>query len=103
LRGPVEGRSREDQRAISRCVAGDKSGLVASACRAARSLSSVTAPVLVMVVPDGRAAPLPSAPFALKRADGLIRSGLADRRGAVFERAAPGGPLSLVVPGALAF
>jgi hypothetical protein len=36
------------------------------------------------------------------RADGLIRSGRADRRGAIFERAAPAGELRLIVPGPLA-
>jgi hypothetical protein len=45
---------------------------------------------------------MPLAPYSLQRADGLIRSGIADRRGAVFEHAAPQGQLRLVVPGPLA-
>lgn len=97
------GRSgKEDAQALSRCLAEDKSGMVANACRAPAETSDRGSPVLVFVVPDGRASPLPLAPYSLQRADGFIRSGIADRRGAVFEHAAPRGQLRLVVPGPLA-
>jgi len=83
-------------------VADDKSGMVAVACRAPTTILAGSSPSVVFVVPDGRTSPLPSAAYSLARADGLIRSGLADRRGAVFERAAPKGDLRLVLPAALA-
>jgi hypothetical protein len=49
----------------------------------------------------GVSEPLPRAPFALLLADGTLRMGNADRRGAVFEAAAPAGVVSLLVPAAL--
>ena len=58
--------------------------------------------VAVYVVPDGRSAPLPRSAFALVRADGLLRLGLADRRGELFEAGTPRGVIRLAVPGALA-
>jgi HEAT repeat protein len=94
--------NKDDARALSRCVADDKSGMVANACRASFRAPSEPRPALVFVVPDGKSAPLPLASYSLMRADGLIRSGNADRRGAIFERAAPAGELRLIVPGPLA-
>ena len=103
LRASRTGRSdKDDARALSRCLAEDKSGMVANACRAPAEASDRGSPVVVFVVPDGRSSPLPLAPYSLQRADGFIRSGIADRRGAVFEHAAPRGQLRLVVPGPLA-
>jgi cellulose synthase operon protein C len=61
-----------------------------------------TSDVAVYVVPDGQRAPLGRAPFALVRADGLLRLGLADRRGEIFEAGAPRGAIRLGVPAALA-
>ncbi|MCC6557198.1 MAG: HEAT repeat domain-containing protein [Polyangiaceae bacterium] len=58
--------------------------------------------VAVFVIPDGSGEPAPRAPFALVRADGLMRLGIADRRGEIFEAAAPGGPIRLAVPAPLA-
>jgi HEAT repeat protein len=101
-RGAGQAPANDDTRALSRCVADDKSGMVANACRTAFELPTTTLPGLVFVVPDGRSAPLPLASYSLLRADGLIRSGKADRRGAIFERAAPAGELRLLVPAALA-
>jgi HEAT repeat protein len=101
-RGGTPEINKDDVRALARCVADDKSGLVAVACRARPLVLGGSSSTLVFVVPDGRASPLPSAAYSLARADGLIRSGLADRRGAVFERGAPRGELRLLVPGALA-
>jgi len=102
LRVPSTDRAKGDARALSRCVADDKSGLVANACRIAFSIPSESSPTLVFVVPDGKTSPTPLAAYSFLRADGLIRSGLADRRGAIFERACPRGEFRLVVPGALA-
>jgi HEAT repeat protein len=103
LRGPLGARpNKEDAQALARCLAEDKSGMVASACRAAPPLPGPPSPVVVFVVPDGRTSPAPLAPYSLELADGFIRSGMADRRGAIFESAAPGGELRLLVPGPLA-
>ena len=57
--------------------------------------------MLVYVVPIGESAPVPRAPFALVRADGVMRLGLADRRGQLFEHDAPAGEVSLAVPAPL--
>jgi hypothetical protein len=100
--GPSGRPGKEDAQALSRCLAEDKSGLVANACRAPAEAPERGSPVVVFVVPDGRSSPLPLAPYSLQRADGFIRFGIADRRGAVFEHAAPRGQLRLVVPGPLA-
>jgi HEAT repeat protein len=100
--GTGGGPAKEDARSLSRCLAEDKSGMVANTCRAAAETADRASAVLVFVVPDGRSFPLPLAPYSLQRADGFIRSGIADRRGAVFEHAAPRGQLRLLVPAPLA-
>jgi HEAT repeat protein len=89
-------------RALVRCAGEDHDAAVATRC--ARPLPPVagTGDVAVYVVPDGHRAPLGRAPFALVRADGLLRLGLADRRGEIFETAAPRGAIRLGVPAALA-
>jgi hypothetical protein len=103
LRGPSSSRpSKEDAQALSRCLAEDKSGMVASACRVAPVAPGAPSPVVVFVVPDGRSSPAPLSPYSLELADGFIRSGIADRRGAIFEAEAPRGEVRLVVPGPLA-
>ena len=76
--------------------------MVANACRGLGQHSLETAPLLVFVVPDGKSFPVPQAPYSMLRADGFIRSGRADRRGAIFERALPKGEVTLLVPAALA-
>jgi hypothetical protein len=83
-------------------VADDKSGMVSNACHASFQIPTEGLPALVFVVPDGKSVPMPLASYSLLRADGLIRSGKADRRGAVFEQKTPKGELKLLVPGPLA-
>lgn len=92
----------EDRRALSRCAEEDKTASVAARCGAPASRAAGASPLVVFVVPDGRTTPVSRAPFALLRADGLVRGGLADRRGAVFESSAPTGAVTLLVPGPLA-
>jgi hypothetical protein len=77
----------------------DQSGAVAAECEAPRQPSpdGVDATVVV-VIPAGDDVPRPAQPFALLRADGLVRLGVSDRRGQLFEVAAPHGPLSLLEP-----
>jgi hypothetical protein len=90
-----------DVRALSRCASEERDAAVATRCGAPIEVPTGTADVAVYVVPDGRSTPLARAPFALVRADGLVRLGLADRRGELFESGAPRGTIRLAVPAAL--
>ncbi|HTV26041.1 MAG TPA: HEAT repeat domain-containing protein, partial [Polyangiaceae bacterium] len=89
--------------ALGRCAAKDVSGRVAIECAAPASTEpaprDAVADVGVLVVNTGETEPAARAPFALVRADGFIRSGMSDRRGAVWEASAPRGPLRLTLPG----
>lgn len=87
-----------DSRALGRCASGDKSAMVAAKCRGLRELpiTEDRAAVSLFIVPDGATAPAPRAAYSLLFANHFVRSGHADRRGAVLERAAPAGPLELV-------
>jgi cellulose synthase operon protein C len=92
-----------DRRALERCTDEDPDGSVAAACSSAPApLVPETDPLVVYVVPIGEASPVPRAPFALVHADGLMRLGVTDRRGALFEPAAPRGEVTLEVPAPLA-
>jgi len=95
-----------DGRALRRCMYDDKSGAVASECKARPSSvarrAPLAQPVLVFVVPDGRSGPQARAPYALVLQNALMRMGIADRRGGVFEAAAPRGEVTLAVPATLA-
>jgi HEAT repeat protein len=93
-----------DRRALARCASEDRNGTVATRCAKPNTelAPASVEDVAVYVVPDGRSVPLARAPFALVRADGLLRLGVADRRGALFETGAPRGALRLAVPAALA-
>ncbi|WP_437280813.1 HEAT repeat domain-containing protein [Sorangium sp. So ce375] len=109
----------DDRRALTRCAAEDRNATVAGRCaRAAppgappatppRAPAAGAEDVVVFVIPfdagrggSARDTPAPRAPFALVRADGLMRLGVADRRGELFERGAPRGPIRLTVPAPL--
>lgn len=92
--------------ALRRCAARDVSGRVAAECSSTpsheRPPSATTHEVEILVVPTGSKTPAPGTAFGLARADGLIRSGISDRRGAVWEPSAPGGQLRLTVPAVFA-
>lgn len=90
-----------DKRSLARCAGEDRNATVALRCAKPLPLPAQTDDVGVFVIPDGGSAPLPRAPFALVRADGLIRLGTTDRRGEVFELAAPRGAIRLAVPAPL--
>lgn len=93
----------EDEQALRRCVLEEPVGSVAASCKARpKALPVKTVEVSVLIVPSGESAPVPRAPFALRLPDGLLRLGLSDRRGAVYEHAAPEGALSLMIPAQLA-
>jgi len=89
-------------RALWRCSVEDRHATVAEQCSGPVPAPEGQDDVLVFVVPDGRAEPVARAPFALVLADGAMRLGVADRRGASFEAWAPSGSLELAVPAALA-
>jgi HEAT repeat protein len=89
-------------RALARCAQEDRDATVAAACGADAPAPDGAHDVMVFVVPDGKTSPAARAPYALVLPDGSMRLGVADRRGAVFERGAPGGRIELAVPAALA-
>ena len=89
-------------RALVRCSAADHDAAVATRCARGTPAQSGVDDVSVYVVADGRTAPQPRGAFALERADGLLRLGVADRRGSFFEAAAPRGAIRLAVPAPLA-
>jgi cellulose synthase operon protein C len=106
------------RRALARCAGEDRSATVALRCsrpvavappaapsaagtQAAPSPADASDDIAVFVVPDGRTSPEARAPFALVRADGLLRLGLADRRGELFELGTPRGAIRLTVPAPL--
>lgn len=92
-----------DRTALTRCADEDTSAEVAAACRAPPApRDTKSAPLSVYVVPAGASAPAPRAPFALVRADGFVRLGITDDRGAVEETDAPRGAVRLALPAALA-
>jgi HEAT repeat protein len=81
---------------LSRCSDQDESSAVAEACSVPPpELTESFEPLLAYVVPTGETEPVPHAPFALALADGTLRQGTADRRGAVFEARAPKGLVRL--------
>lgn len=91
-----------DLRALRRCLAHEPTGVVAAACGdLPRPLPRGASELLVFVVPAGEASPVARAAFALRRPDGLVRHGFADRRGAVCEADVADGEVSLGVPAGL--
>ncbi|HTM43545.1 MAG TPA: HEAT repeat domain-containing protein, partial [Polyangiaceae bacterium] len=96
----------DDGRALARCRRHEVDVDVAQACqqrpgqappRGDRS-SEPNSAVTVFVVPAGLTAPVANAPFAFVRADGFVRCGWTDSRGAVFEPSTPAGRVSLTEP-----
>jgi HEAT repeat protein len=87
-----------DARALARCATEDRAGDVAARCRAPASTPKPerARAVTVYVVPDAASTPQPGAPYVLVLADGCLHAGNADRRGAVFDPAAPDGELTLL-------
>ena len=92
-----------DRAALARCAEEDPSGSVAATCsEPPRRDTKGTEPISVFVIPNGESSPQPRVPFALVLANGLMRLGVTDRRGSVFEPTAPRGYVSLAVPAPLA-
>jgi HEAT repeat protein len=108
---------------LARCAAKDVSGRVAAECAKTRDDGKKAVPANadepekarspsgaadrvsdmgVLVVQTGEVSPAPQVAFALVRADGLIRCGTSDRRGALWEPTAPRGELRLTLPAVFA-
>ncbi len=86
-----------DEAALARARDNDPSGAVAAECDApSPSKPDGVEPTSIVVIPAGEDLPRAAQPFALLRADGLVRLGTSDRRGQIFEIAAPRGILSLI-------
>lgn len=90
----------EDRIALDRCVSADRSTDVARLCRPRAAAEATSAPrpgrsVTVFVVGESGAAAKPHAPFLLEYEGGILRAGVADRRGATFEALAPAGEVTL--------
>jgi HEAT repeat protein len=93
----------EDGAALRACSEEEPHGSVAAVCDGdPPEVPNGTEPVLVYVVPLGATSPIARAPFALVRADGLMRLGITDRRGMLLEHDAPRGEIWLEVPAPLA-
>jgi hypothetical protein len=92
-------RGSADELSLTRSRDRDPSGAVAAECgqRPQPPTAAGRDPTLVIIIAAGQDAPSSSQPFALLRADGLVRLGVSDRRGQVFELA-PRGMLSLLEP-----
>jgi HEAT repeat protein len=89
-----------DARALARCQRRESDPDVEQACTKARpksepQVTEQTVSATVFVVPVGLTGPVANAPFALVRADGFVRCGWTDSRGAVFEPHTPVGRISL--------
>ncbi len=91
-------RDDSDRRALDACTAHERVADVTRRCGAAFVPTTETLPVVVFVLGDIGTDAVPRAPYALALADGTLRVGLADRRGALVEPAAPRGVLSLRRP-----
>ena len=94
--------AEQAKRALSRCTSEEKNATVSARCAKGLPKASATDDLVVYVVPDTRSAPAARSPFTLVRADGLLRMGVSDRRGELYERDAPRGTVRLGVPPSLA-
>lgn len=90
----------DDRAALDRCGSSDRSAEVARRCRPRAVTRAAPTPkkpsaVTVFIVGESGGAAKPHAPFLLEYEGGILRAGLADRRGATFEPAAPAGEIVL--------
>ncbi len=92
------------KKALARCASDDHDATVAEVCERGAVAKATPArfDLGVFVVPDGKDAPVPRTAFSLVLPGGMVRTGLTDRRGAIFETAVPDGTVQLGVPAALA-
>ena len=86
--------SADDARALDGAPASDPSGAVAGAVPRAARPPARTQPALVYVVSEAGHRAAPGRAFAMLLADGTLHAGTTDRRGAVFDPAAPEGEIA---------
>jgi HEAT repeat protein len=91
-----------DVQALDRCRTSDPSGAVARQCHpgARRAVVAGTEAVEIYVEDALGIEPRPGGPFVAEFADGLLRAGKTDRRGALFDARAPEGEVTLLSSGA---
>ncbi|MBX3188351.1 MAG: HEAT repeat domain-containing protein [Labilithrix sp.] len=98
-RAIVASPAQDDRAALDRCISSDRSAEVAHLCRPPRAEPEAkprpARAVTVFVVGETGASARPRAPFLLEYDGGVLRAGVADRRGATFDAAAPAGDLVL--------
>lgn len=101
-RAIVASPGKEDRAALDRCVSSDRAAEVARLCRPrAAAPAAPTLPpraVTVFIVGESGSVAKPRAPFLLEEEGGVLRAGVADRRGATFEPAAAAGEIALRRP-----
>lgn len=101
-RALVASKLPEDQPVLDRCAAADRSAEVARRCRPnalPTTAAARTNPVTIFVVGEsGSKTAKPRAAFLLEYQDGILRAGVADRRGALFDPVAPEGEVVLRRP-----
>ncbi len=88
----------EDAAPLATCGASDRSPEVAQACAAGhppRKTAPARARETLVYVESPAGAVPPEASYLVELADGLVRAGTADRRGAFFDPLTPDGPLRL--------
>jgi HEAT repeat protein len=92
--------SPEDRLALDRCAATDRAGAVSHLCRSPPGSQPAVAAraVEIYVMGDAPSTPRPHAEYVVEFADGMLRAGTADRRGALFDPAAPAGTIALRRP-----
>jgi hypothetical protein len=90
-------REGDDKAALLRCASSDRSPDVADRCtRHPPPPAKSREHVVLVYVEAPRDEPRARAPYVVQLADGLVRAGLADRRGAFIEPLAPEGTLHLL-------
>ncbi len=97
----ASGTAPEDRAALDRCASTDRSSEVARVCRprpAGPPSPLRTRAVTAYVFGETATAPRPRAPYLVEMEGGVLRAGIADRRGALFDPAAPASELALRRP-----
>jgi len=90
------------KRALAHCTSEEKNATVAARCAKPLPKPTASDELVIYVVPDTRSTPAARTPFTLVRPDGLLRMGVSDRRGEVYERDVARGTVRLAVPPSLA-
>jgi HEAT repeat protein len=91
----------DDRVTLDRCITSDRSAEVARRCRPRPASTAAPRParaVTIYIVSESGATAKPRAPFLVEYEGGILRAGVADRRGATFDPSAPAGDVALRRP-----